>query len=41
MLPNSIASLPKLEKLDLRWVDSLMDPEWLSVLEDRGCLVYR
>ena len=33
--------LPRLEKLDLRWVDPLTAPEWLKDLEARGCLVYR
>jgi len=33
--------LPKLEKLDLRWVNSLPNLEWFEALEDRGCVVYR
>jgi len=33
--------MPKLEKLDLRWVSSLPLPGWVEELEARGCLVYR
>jgi hypothetical protein len=40
-LPASIATLPRLEKLDLRWVDTLAAPERLASLEERGCAVYR
>ena len=40
-LPASIADLPRLEKLDLRWVGTLEFPSWLANLEARGCLVYR
>jgi hypothetical protein len=40
-LPDSLASLPQLDKLDLRWVNTLMDPEWLGALKDKGCLAYR
>jgi len=40
-LPASIATLPRLEKLDLRWVETLELPAWISDLEARGCLVYR
>jgi hypothetical protein len=39
-LPAAIAALPRLEKLDLRWVN-LPAPTWLLTLEARGCLVYR
>jgi hypothetical protein len=39
-LPEGIAGLPRLDKLDLRWVPSLAPPPWLDVLEARGCLVY-
>ena len=38
--PASIASLTRLEKLDLRWVD-IPPSEWFVTLEARGCLVYR
>jgi hypothetical protein len=40
-LPVEIAELAKLEKLDLRWVDSLRSPEWFRALEERGCVIYR
>jgi len=30
-----------LEKLDLRWVDTLELPDWCADLEARGCVVYR
>ena len=40
-LPACIAALPRLDKLDLRWVDTLVEPGWLSDLEQRGCVVYR
>jgi hypothetical protein len=40
-LPVSIAALPRLDKLDLRWVDTLPSPEWFASLEERGCLIYR
>ena len=33
--------LPRLEKLDLRWVNTLPRLEWMEQLEARGCLVYR
>jgi hypothetical protein len=39
-LPGSIATLPRLEKLDLRWVDRLAPPERIANLEERGCAVY-
>jgi Leucine-rich repeat (LRR) protein len=39
-LPASIASLPRLEKLDLRWVN-MPPPEYIEDLEARGCMVYR
>lgn len=39
---GAIAGLPKLEKLDLRWVDTMQVPAQHAVdLEARGCLVYR
>jgi hypothetical protein len=40
-LPAGIASLPRLDKLDLRWVETLGLPSWIDDLEARGCLVYR
>lgn len=40
-LPPSIVALPRLEKLDLRRVDTLAAPEWIISLEERGCAVYR
>ena len=40
-LPEAIAGLPRLEKLDLRWVEKLIAPPWFPDLEARGCLVYR
>jgi hypothetical protein len=40
-LPTTIVALPHLEKLDLRWVSTLVTPEWIVTLEQRGCLVYR
>jgi hypothetical protein len=39
-LPESIAELPALGKLDLR-VTTLTPPGWLDRLEAQGCLVYR
>jgi len=40
-LPAAVAALPRLEKLDLRWVATLVLPEWVASLEARGCVVYR
>ena len=40
-LPASLARLPRLEKLDLRWTPTLPDLPWFDELEGRGCLVYR
>ena len=40
-LPDAIAALPRLEKLDLRWVETLIPPPWIVNLEARGCAVYR
>jgi hypothetical protein len=36
-----MAALPRLEKLDLRWVTTLDSPPWFGQLEARGCLIYR
>jgi hypothetical protein len=40
-LPTSLAALPNLEKLDLRWNKLSGDHAWLQDLERRGCLVLR
>lgn len=40
-LPDCVGSLPRLEKLDLRWTSNLAPPAWLADLAARGCLVYR
>jgi hypothetical protein len=39
-LPDEIATLPRLDELDLRWTPSLVRLRWLADLEARGCLVY-
>ena len=40
-LPDGIAALPNLEKLDLRWNHQLVrQPSWEKTLEARGCVVY-
>jgi hypothetical protein len=41
MLPESLLQMPRLEKIDLRWVHTLQALPWLDRLEDRGCLIYR
>jgi hypothetical protein len=33
--------LPRLDKLDVRWVPTLAPLPWFDDLEARGCLVYR
>jgi len=40
-LPDGLAELPRLEKLDLRWVETLELPVWVERLEEHGCAVYR
>jgi Leucine-rich repeat (LRR) protein len=40
-VPDSIAALPNLKKLDLRWNKLRVVPKWLPQLEASGCLVYR
>jgi len=40
-LPAAVAALPRLEKLDLRWVTTLAPPTWIADLEAAGCAVYR
>jgi len=40
-LPAAIATLPRLDKLDLRWVTTLAPPMWITTLEARGWLIYR
>jgi hypothetical protein len=39
-LPESLIALPRLEKLDLRWVTTLETPRWFSQLEANGCIIY-
>jgi Leucine-rich repeat (LRR) protein len=38
MLPDSILEMPRLEKLDLRWVNTLRELPWLDALEDTAVL---
>ena len=40
-VPQALADLPKLEKLDLGWISNLQLPVWINDLEARGCAVYR
>lgn len=40
-LPETLLDLPRLEKLDLRWVTTLAPPAWFADLEARGCAIYR
>jgi hypothetical protein len=41
-LPERIAALPRLEKLDLRWVTTLeLETDWVAAMQSRGCMVYR
>ena len=40
-LPEAVATLQRLEKLDLRWVTTLAAPAWIGSVEARGCVVYR
>jgi Leucine-rich repeat (LRR) protein len=35
-----LTRLPRLAKLDLRWVTTLAPPSWLADLEEGGCAVY-
>jgi hypothetical protein len=30
-----------LEKVDLRWIATLVPPPWFADLEARGCAIYR
>lgn len=39
-LPEGLITLPRLEKLDLRWVTALEPPRWFSDLEAKGCMIY-
>jgi hypothetical protein len=39
-LPTSLAALPRLDKIDLRWVTTLTPPPWFDELEARGCAIY-
>jgi hypothetical protein len=36
-LPQALADLPKLQKLDLGWITTLRFPAWIDDLEARGC----
>ncbi|WP_430649679.1 hypothetical protein [Bradyrhizobium retamae] len=38
-LPEALLKLPRLEKLDLRWV-TISRPSWFAELEERGCAIY-
>ena len=40
-LPETLLSMPKLEKLDLRWISTLEASPWLNELEQKGCSVYK
>jgi hypothetical protein len=39
-LPETLLNLPRLEKLDLRWVITLPHPGWFAELEAQGCAIY-
>jgi hypothetical protein len=39
-LPEGLLGLPRLEKLDLRWVTTLGPTPWFAELERRGCAIY-
>ena len=39
-LPEGLTTLPRLEKLDLRWVTTWEPPQWFSDLETNGCVIY-
>jgi hypothetical protein len=40
-LPDAIAALPRLEKLELRWVTTLEPPAWIGEIVARHGVVYR
>ena len=40
-LPEALRALPRIEKLDLRWITTLILPAWSADLEARGCMIYR
>ncbi len=40
MLPEALAHLPSLEKLDLRWNRLTTLPAAFGRLKKRGCLIY-
>ena len=40
-LPATIAELPRLKKLDLRWNREVGRPSWLEKMESRGCVIYQ
>jgi hypothetical protein len=39
-LPDSLAQLTHLEKLDLRWNKLSHEPAWLPQLSQHGCTVF-
>ena len=41
LIADTLAALPRLKKLDLRWVTTLPPLIWVGDLEARGCVVYR
>jgi hypothetical protein len=38
-LPDSMASMHNLRKLDLRWTKLAFPPAWLQDLESKGCRI--
>jgi Leucine-rich repeat (LRR) protein len=40
-VPAAITTLPRLDRLDLRWVMTLTEPASIATLETRGCVAYR
>ena len=40
-LPASLTMLPRLEKLDLQWVETLAHPSGSWTSRRRGCAIYR
>jgi hypothetical protein len=38
-LPDGLADLPRLEKLDLCWTKLDRFPDWIERLRERGCVV--
>jgi hypothetical protein len=39
-LPDGLLALPRLEKLDFRWITTLTPQAWFADLERRGCAIY-